>query len=69
MTKSPDDVLLIFPIVKQSVAVLGRTVEQRERERNITQLWRKMGEEDQGRPGSDRRQALGGSGKEAEGEV
>lgn len=39
------------------------------RERNITQLYREMGEEDQGRLSSIGRQALGGGGKEAEGGV
>lgn len=53
MTKSLDNALLIFPVVRQSLAVLGSTVEHRER--NITQLQRKMEEEDPGRPGRDRR--------------
>lgn len=67
LTELPESSLLVFPIVKQSWAVSGRAVEYRER--NITQMSREMEEEDQGRLGSNRRQALGGGGKEAEGGV
>lgn len=46
LKKLPGNSFLIFPIVKQSSAVLVSAVEHGER--NITQLYREMQEEDRG---------------------